>query len=315
MKTPVVFIIFNRPETTEKVFLEIAKAKPQKLLVIADGPRKDHPSDIERCKATRAIIDKVNWNCKVLKNYSDKNLGCRGRIPSGLDWAFNQVEEAIILEDDCVPHPSFFRFCEELLERYRDNESIAAICGTNPLHYWGPYSYFFSRYFQGWGWATWRRFWKHYDVDIKEWPKLRNSDWFEKVVGKGSPALEHQRRVFEKIYQKTAGVDVYDYQVNFAAWKTNSLFIIPKVNLVSNIGFGVGATHTRRRWHKFANLKRQAMDFPLSHPPHVSCDVKADKLIARYQYTPFRSFLIRATLFLVYRIRRWFYEQFKLKNL
>ena len=234
LRTPVVFIIFNRPETTEKVFKEIAKVKPQKLLVIADGPRKDHPSDIERCKAARAVINQVDWDCEVLKNYADSNLGPKRRFSSGLDWVFNQVEEAIILEDDCLPHPSFFRFCEELLERYRHDERVAVIYGTNFLHRWGPYSYFFSRYPQGWGYATWRRFWKHYDADLKEWPKLRDSGWLEKVIGERGAPLEYRRRVFDAVYQ---GLDTFEFQVTFAAWRTNSLFIIPKVNLVSNIGF------------------------------------------------------------------------------
>lgn len=131
LKTPVVFIIFNRSDTTEKVFAEIAKVRPRKLLVIADGPRPDHPSDIERCKAARAVIERVDWDCEVLTNYSEANLGCKACVSSGLDWAFQNVEEVIILEDDYLPHPTFFRFCEESLERYRDDERIALISGTN----------------------------------------------------------------------------------------------------------------------------------------------------------------------------------------
>ncbi len=314
LKTPIVFIIFNRPETTEKVFNEIAKAKPEKLLVIADGPRQNNPSDTENCRKTRAIIDKVNWNCQVLKNYSDVNLGCRKRISSGLDWVFSKVEEVIILEDDCLPDQSFFEFCQELLNKYRNDERIAAIYGTNILYRWGSASYFFSHCPQGWGWATWRRFWKHYDVDIKDWANLRHGDWLEKAVGQRNPILyQYRRKVFDEVYQGTA--DTADYQITFAALKTNSLFIIPKVNLVSNIGFSEGATHTRQRWHKFSNLKRLKMKFPLLHPSTISLDDKAEKLVTKYQYTPFRPFLIRVIIFLSYRVRRWFYEQFKLKKI
>lgn len=312
LKTPIVFIIFNRPKVTQKVFEEIAKAKPEKLLVIADGPRPNYPSDIKKCRKTRAIIENVDWNCEVLKNYSETNLGCRKRVSSGLNWAFDQVEEAIILEDDCLPHPSFFKFCQELLDKYRNDERVAVIYGTNILYRWGSSSYFFSRCPQGWGWATWKRFWKHYDVDIKDWANLRNTDWVEKVVGKDNPILcEYRRKVFDEVYQGKA--DTADYQITFAALKTDSLFVIPKVNLVSNIGFSEGATHTRQRWHKFANLKQSEMKFPLLHPSKVCPDTRAEKLITRYQYTPFRPFLIRAILYLIYRIRRWFYEQFKLK--
>ena len=151
--TPVAFIIFNRPDTTKRVFAEIAKARPPKLLVIADGPRADHPADVEKCAAVRAIIDGVDWDCEVLKNYSDVNLGCKRRVSSGLDWVFDTVEEAIILEDDCLPHPTFFRFCEEMLEKYRDDKRIAMISGDN-LQFGRKrtgYSYYFSRYPHIWG--------------------------------------------------------------------------------------------------------------------------------------------------------------------
>ena len=131
LKTAVAFIIFNRPDTTELVFREIAKAKPPVLLVVADGPRLGHQEEPELCAATRAIIGRVNWDCEVLTNYSDVNLGCKLRVSSGLDWVFDQVEEAIILEDDCLPHQSFFQFCEELLSKYRDDERIAMISGNN----------------------------------------------------------------------------------------------------------------------------------------------------------------------------------------
>lgn len=131
INTPVVFIIFKRPDTTEKVFEAIRRVKPPKLLVVADGPRAEQPSEVEKCSATRAIIDRVDWNCEVLKNYSETNLGCMQRVSSGLDWVFKTVPEAIILEDDCLPDATFFRFCEELLERYRDDERVMSVCGVN----------------------------------------------------------------------------------------------------------------------------------------------------------------------------------------
>jgi hypothetical protein len=132
LKTPVALIIFKRPDTTERVFETIRQAKPPKLLVVADGPRTDQPGEAEKCAATRAIIDRVDWDCEVLKNYSDSNLGCGLRPATGISWVFEQVEEAIVLEDDCVPHPTFFRFCEELLEYYRHDERIMSISGINP---------------------------------------------------------------------------------------------------------------------------------------------------------------------------------------
>ena len=168
LNTPVVFIIFNRPDTTQKVFDEIKKVKPKKLFVISDGPRK--PSEEKLCVETRKIIDGVDWECEVLKNYSDKNLGLKERISSGLNWVFNNTEEAIILEDDCVPDQSFFKFCEEMLDRYRGNKNIMMIGGSNPLKDFEiENAYTFSKYYQIWGWATWKRAWDKYDIDMKGW--------------------------------------------------------------------------------------------------------------------------------------------------
>ncbi|OUC08639.1 hemolytic protein HlpA-like protein, partial [Litorilinea aerophila] len=165
MQTPVIFLIFNRPDTTAQVFAEIAKARPRRLLVVADGPRPHRPDDVEKCSATRAVIERVDWPCEVSCDFAEENLGGRRRISSGLTWAFSQVEAAIVLEDDCLPHPTFFPFCEELLNRYCHDERIMAITGDN--FQFGrsrtKYSYYFSRYFHSWGWATWRRAWQHYD--------------------------------------------------------------------------------------------------------------------------------------------------------
>ena len=175
MKTPVAFIIFNRPDTTKRVFEAIRQAKPPKLFVIADGSRSDRLGEAEKCAATRAIIDGVDWECEILTNYSDVNLGCKIRVSSGLDWVFSEVEEAIILEDDCLPHPSFFAFCEELLEKYRNDSRIMQICGSNVLKDQVNIddSYYFSKYGPIWGWASWRRAWQEYDVDMKLWAEVK----------------------------------------------------------------------------------------------------------------------------------------------
>src|SRR5579871_4386735 len=165
LTTPVALIVFNRPDTTRQVFQEIRRVRPPVLLVVADGPRRDHPEDEQLCRETRAVAEEVDWPCQVLTEYSDVNLGCRHRPASGLDWVFSQVEEAIILEDDCVPHPSFFRFCSELLSRYRDDARIGTIAGTNVQggRKRGGASYYFSKYPTIWGWASWRRAWALYD--------------------------------------------------------------------------------------------------------------------------------------------------------
>jgi len=310
LKTSIALFIFNRPDTTEQVFAEIAKVKPPKLLVIADGPRIGHPSDGERCKATRAIIEKVDWDCKVLKNYSDINLGCKRRVSSGLNWVFNMVEEAIILEDDCLPHPSFFRFCEELLEKYRNNEQVALISGANLFlsRKKTPYSYYFSRYPQIWGWASWRRFWKHYDVNIKRWSELRNSDWLKDILGSKGPIYHYWEKVFDATHQ--GKTNTWDYQMVFALWAQKALAIIPQVNLISNIGWS-NDPNFRKRYHKFARMKTKAMKFPLVHPPYISRHAAADKFTEKYSFTSFRSLLERIFLYLFFKIRRWLLELFR----
>lgn len=154
-----VFPIFNRPDVTKKAFNEIRKVQPDILLVVSDGPSHHKQGEAEKCLETRAIIDQVDWDCKVLTNYSDVNLGCAKRILSGLDWIFGNFERAIILEDDCLPDPSFFPFCEELLERYKNDDRVMSISGQNSQFGRSrtSYSYYFSRYAHCWGWATWRR--------------------------------------------------------------------------------------------------------------------------------------------------------------
>ena len=306
IKTPVVLVVFNRPDATVKILKEIAKVEPQKLLVIADGPRKDNPADEENCRKVREIVkNSVGWECEVLTNYSNENLGCKMRIASGLDWAFSLVEEAIILEDDCIPENTFFKFCEELLEKYRNDERVAIISGSNLFisSEKNPYSYFFSNFPQAWGWATWRRFWNGYDVNIKKWNELRDSNWLENVLNGKGVCYDYWKNVFDLTYQNKTGT--WDYQLVFAAWVKSALAVIPSVNQVSNIGFGQnGGTHIKN-WHKFSQLKTEAMRFPLSHPLSVSEYKKADRFIEKYVFTYFRPFLIKAFLYLCLKLKRW----------
>lgn len=279
LTTPVAFFIFKRPDTTRRVFEVIRQVKPNKLLVVADGPRPDYPEEAEKCAAARAIIESVDWDCEVLKNYSDVNLGCKCRVSSGLDWVFENVEEAVILEDDCLPHPTFFRFCEKLLNRYRDDERIMVISGDN--FQFGrkrtDYSYYFSRYYHCWGWATWRRAWLHYDVDMKLWPEIRNGGWLKDIFGR-SALVKYRSDILQRVYE--GKIDTWDYQWAFSCWIQNGLGIIPNVNLVSNIGFGSEATHSPNI-SRVANMDVEAMDFPLKHPPFVIRDAKSDDFVER----------------------------------
>ncbi len=283
MKTPVVFLVFNRPDTTQRVFETIRQARPPKLLVVADGPRPDHPDDPEKCAAVRAIIDTVDWDCEVLKNYSETNLGCKTRVSSGLDWVFEEVAEAIILEDDCLPDLTFFPFCEELLDRYRDDKRIMVISGDN--FQFGrkrtEYSYYFSIYNHCWGWATWRRAWQYYDVEMKLWGEIKNGNWLYDIL-QDYWAVKYWSQQFEKTYQLK--INSWAYRWTLSCWLQSGLTILPNTNLVSNIGFDLESTHTRNKSSLYSNLQTKSLQFPLTHPLFIICDKKADAFTQRKKF-------------------------------
>ncbi|HSW64341.1 MAG TPA: hypothetical protein VLH56_13695 [Dissulfurispiraceae bacterium] len=276
-QTPVAFIIFNRPDTTERVFKEIARARPPKLLVVGDGARVNRPGEAEKVAAARAIIQRVDWDCEVLTNFSEVNLGCKRRVSSGIDWVFEQVEEAIILEDDCLPDPTFFRFCQEMLERYRHDQRIGMISGDNFQfgNRRNDDSYYFSKYTHIWGWASWRDRWAgSYDVTMAKWPRIRDEGWLADMVGTPREATYWQK-IFERVHR--GEIDTWDYQWCFANWVEGRISVMPAVNLISNIGFNRSdATHTGGE-SELANLDRVPMSFPLAHPPGVFKNIQADR--------------------------------------
>lgn len=285
INTPVAFLIFNRPDTTERVFQVIRQAKPPQLLVVADGPRSKFADEAQKCQAARAIIDRVDWDCEVLTNYSDINLGCKTRVSSGLDWVFDTVEKAIILEDDCLPHLSFFRFCEELLDFYQSDRRIMTISGNN--FQFGrkrtEYSYYFSRYCHCWGWATWRRAWRLYDIEMKLWPRVKNENLLEHIL-EDSQTVKYWERIFQRTYNES--INSWAYRWKFACWIHSGLTVLPNVNLVSNIGFGVRSTHTTNKQNLCANLPVEKMYFPLQHPPFMLRNVEADRFTQNTSINP-----------------------------
>lgn len=255
----------------------LAEVKPRKLFIIADGPRPDRPGEAEACAAARAAAERITWDCEVVKNYSDVNLGCGRRPATGISWVFEQVEEAIILEDDCVADPTFFRFCEELLERYRDDERVMHINGstyrrkeTN-----GAHSYHFSQFLGCWGWATWRRAWKLYDYEVKLWPEFRQLGWLEAVLRNNEHELRYWYDRFQNAYDQPADLSFWDYQWAFACWANSGLAIVPSRNLVSNVGSEIDATHTFK--HPMCDLPARPLSFPLVHPPTVLQNWKLDQ--------------------------------------
>lgn len=242
----IAFFVFNRPDVTRRVLARIASARPDRLFLVADGPRPDRAGEAEAVAQVREIVACVDWPCEVHRNFATENLGCRTRMSSGIDWVFSLVEEAIILEDDCLPDPSFFPYCQELLERYRHDTRVMHIGGSNFLADKLEFtdSYHFSKYPHIWGWATWRRAWRCYDVRMSSWPKFVSAGLLKR------PCPGHRERAYwTAMFQSMYGgvIDTWDYQWIYACWEQNGLAILPAVNLVSNIGGGEMATHTKQR--------------------------------------------------------------------
>lgn len=242
LSTPVLFLIFNRPAETARVFEAIRAQQPRQLFLASDGPRADRENEAELVRQTRAIVARVDWPCEVRTLFREENLGCGRAVSEAITWFFSHVEEGIILEDDCLPHADFFPYCTVLLERYRHEARVATIGGTHCLPASLPYqhSHYVSKYFQMWGWASWRRVWQNYDFQLngteEEWLQL-----FRKIH-----PVEVEAGYWREIYRglKRSIIDTWDFQVFFMSWKLGAHHIMPGKNLVSNIGYGPGATHT-----------------------------------------------------------------------
>lgn len=236
---PVLFIVFNRPDTTQKVFNRIREAKPQKLYIAADGARIGNANDEVNCKKVREIVGNIDWECEVHKDFSDINLGCCKRPSSAIDWIFEHEDRAIILEDDCYPSLSFFGYCSGLLERYSADYRIMHISGTRYIKdlQLNDDSYFFSRYQRPWGWATWRRAWQQFDIAMKDFPKYKEKKYFEYLFD------DYESDYWKSLFDRTAASkSIWDYQWQFSIFFNNGLCIVPQKNLVSNLGDNVG-TH------------------------------------------------------------------------
>jgi len=282
LETPVVLLIFNRPKPTRAVFDAIARARPRRLMIVADGPRPDRPGDAEAVAATRDVVARVPWPCHVDRHYVDRNLGCKRCVAGGLEWVFEQTEEAIFLEDDCLPDPTFFTYCERLLERYRDDQRVAAISGDNfqAGQSRTPYSYYFSKYFHCWGWASWRRVWHSFDLELKSWPGWRQLGGLH-AVGESPAERAYWKSVFDRQY--AGSIDSWAYAWLYSCWAQSGLTILPNVNLVSNIGFDDDATHTRGPQHPLADLPRGSLTH-LRHPPLVVRHATADEFTFEHLY-------------------------------
>jgi len=273
----VLFLIFNRPDTTALVFQQIRLAQPQRLYIAADGPRPNKAGDAELCAQARSIIEKIDWECEVKTLFRDVNLGCKYNVSSAVSWFFEQEEEGIILEDDCLPSKDFFRFCDELLIKYRNDTRVSQITGCNVQFgkKWGDASYYFSNNVEVWGWASWRRVWKDYDVEMS---RDLNIDVQELIIRLyGSEVLASKfNEIFSEL--KANKIDTWDYQLKFLNFFENGLCVIPNVNLISNIGFRSDGTHTVTENHPYANIPfedlPEVLIEPTSFVPHKEADLQ-----------------------------------------
>jgi len=283
MQSPVLFLVFNRPETTRQVFEAIRAAKPPKLYVAADGPRINREGERERCEEVRRIATAVDWDCEVKTLFRKKNLGCKIGVSSGIDWFFEHEEEGIILEDDILPLPTFFEYCDQLLCRYRYNNAVGMISGCNFVvtKFSAKESYFFSRYTHIWGWATWRRAWAIYDVNMVDWPAWRDNGL--RIFLNRSLSILYWQRVFDAVY--FGKINTWDYQWMFACWKHSMLTALPSKMQIYNLGFGSDATHTDGLTPDYIkNSQPEAIRFPLTHPKNVVRSEKADFFDEKYAF-------------------------------
>jgi hypothetical protein len=292
--TPVLFLIFNRPDTTVQVFAAIAKAKPRRLFVVADGPRPEKTGESETCQATREIIKRIDWDCEVKTLFRDRNLGCKEAVSSAITWFFEHVEEGIILEDDCLPSDSFFSFCAELLEKYRDDKRVMMISGDNFQDgiSRGDASYYFSKIPHIWGWATWRRAWHLYDKEMQSFPTFVK----QKGIYHVSPEVDVQNFWLSCFIPAYRGeINTWDYQWVYTILSRDGLSICPQINMVSNIGFGGDATHTCVGDHG-ANLNRFEL-YGIIHPSALEAHLEADsytyKMVYNVNYASERVPLLR----------------------
>ena len=276
LKTAVLFLVFNRLDTTKQVFEAIRKAKPPRLYIAADGARESKEGEKEKVQAVRDfIINHVDWTCEVKTLFREENLGCKIAVSSAIDWFFDNEDKGIILEDDCLPSQSFFWFCEELLEKYKDDLRVWHISGDNFQDgiKRGSADYYFSKYHHVWGWACWADRWKHYDVEIKSFKAFKENNIIKNVWPK-TVMQKSWMRLFDDVY--AGKIDTWDYQWFYTCQINNGLGILPNTNLIKNIGFGSEATHTLNEDCEMSNVDNYDISLPLRQNDFILSNTEAD---------------------------------------
>jgi len=274
--SPVLFLIYRRPEHTARVLAALREVRPKCVLIAADGAKIGDDEGQSLVAKTRAVVDAgIDWPCEVKSRYLAAHAGCRVAVSGAIDWAFGEVERLIILEDDCLPGPDFFRFCDLMLEKYAGDPRVMQVCGTH-CHDWesSGEAYFFSRFGPIWGWATWRRAWQAYDVGMSSWSEIRASGKWKEFCPEPFESA-WRRRLFDAV--AWGGLDTWDYQWAYAKLLAGGLNVIPRENLISNIGFGREATHTLNANDPRADLPLGGLGWPLISPGEVATCKAADR--------------------------------------
>jgi hypothetical protein len=284
---PVAVVFFNRPDTLKEVFDAIKEARPSKLFLIQDGARETKPNDLEKIEECKKIVENIDWECEVQKNYSNNNLGCGMRIYSGISWVFNYVDRVCIIEDDCKPTIAFFKFAKEMLERYKDDQRIDMISGMNNLGTYdvSPYSYIFAETGSIWGWATWKRAWDKIDYDINF---IEEEDTVRLIKNYVKPKrlakeLIKNGKIKKASLNKGDKLTSWSYQRGMNMFLNSGLIIVPTKNLISNIGLTDDSVHSVNHKNKLPkairslfHMKTYDITFPLKHPKHIIRDVEFD---------------------------------------
>jgi hypothetical protein len=277
---PVLFIIFNRQSISEKVFSEIAKLRPTKLYIAADGPRDNRENEVSICEATRqSILKMIDWPCDVKTRFLDKNIGCALAVTSAITWLFEHETEGIILEDDCMPGNDFFMFCQEMLDYYKDDNRVWHISGYNCFdRSYGDGDYFMMKQPLIWGWATWKRAWDQFNLSMPTFEKYKQlgiqdsffDDWLIKLL-----RTYHWNKI--RTQNTKANKNVWDMPYSYSIMSQAGLCITPNKNLISNLGFGDQGVHATLSWDSQSNKQRESLSFPLKYPTFMVPLAEADR--------------------------------------
>lgn len=292
LNTAVLFLVFNRLDTTKQVFEAIRQAKPPRLYIAADGARATKEDEAEKVQAVRDyVIENIDWDCEVKTLFREKNLGCKYAVSGAITWFFENEQQGIILEDDCLPSQSFFWYCEELLTKYKNDNSVYLISGDarGPESFGMREDYGFCKYPLIWGWASWARAWKDYDPEMSDWPTQR--EILPSEISNYKPTVRFWKNIFEKMHNKE--INTWDYQFSYLLLKNKGKCIVPKLNLITNVGFGVDATHTFSTDSEAANRTRYEIKIPLTHSSSFESEIKINDFYDRNEFLS-KSFVDRA---------------------